>query len=79
MIGFHPTELFFLLIFFGVFVIGVLGTLFWIWMLIDCAINEPSQCNDKVIWIFIIIVTHFIGGLIYYFVRRPERKRLTGH
>ena len=74
--GFHLSELIFLLFFFGVFVIGILGTLFWIWMLIDCATKEPSEGNDKVIWILVIIFTHFIGALIYYFIRRPERKRL---
>lgn len=79
MIGFHPTEIFSIFLFFGIFVIGILGTLFWIWMLIDCAIHEPSGGNDKVIWILIIIFTHFIGALIYYLVRRPVHKRLPGH
>jgi hypothetical protein len=51
---------------------------FWIWMLVDCATKEPSAGNDKVIWILVIIFTHWIGALIYYFVRRPERKRLFG-
>jgi hypothetical protein len=75
-IGFHLLDLIFLLFFCGVFVIGILGTLFWIWMLIDCATQEPSEGNDKVIWILVIIFTHFIGALMYYFIRRPERKRL---
>jgi sterol desaturase/sphingolipid hydroxylase (fatty acid hydroxylase superfamily) len=78
MIGFHVLDLILILFFFGVFVIGILGTLFWIWMLIDCATQEPSEGNDKVIWILVIIFTHFIGALIYYFIRRPERKRLLG-
>ena len=51
---------------------------FWIWMLVDCATKEPSAGNDKVIWILVIVLTHWIGALIYYFVRRPERKRLFG-
>lgn len=76
--GFHALDLILILFFFGVFVIGILGTLFWIWMLIDCATKEPSEVNDKVIWILVILFTHFIGALIYYFVRRPERKRLLG-
>jgi hypothetical protein len=51
---------------------------FWVWMLVDCATKEPSAGNDKVIWILVIIFTHWIGALIYYFVRRPERKKLFG-
>lgn len=55
-------------------VIGVLGTIFWIWMLIDCATNEPSTGNDKIVWTLIIVFTHVLGALIYYFVRRPQRR-----
>jgi len=77
-LGLHVAELILLFFFFGVIVIGILGTLFWIWMLIDCASKEPSQGNDKVIWILVIVFTHFIGALIYYFIRRPERRRLLG-
>ncbi|WP_292487278.1 PLDc N-terminal domain-containing protein [Methanohalobium sp.] len=60
------------------FLIGTLATVFWIWMLIDCATKEPSQGNDKVVWIIIIVFTQIIGALIYYFVRRPKRKAEFG-
>ena len=53
----------------------LLAFAFWIWMLVDCATKESSQGNDKVIWILVILFTHWLGALIYYFVRRPERKR----
>ena len=45
----------------------------WIWMLIDCITKEPSEGNDKLIWILVIVFTGVIGAAIYYFVRRPER------
>ncbi|WMW21318.1 PLDc N-terminal domain-containing protein [Methanolobus mangrovi] len=63
-----PFIMFFL--FFG---IGILGTLFWLWILIDCAMKEPSEGNDKLIWIIVIIFTHLLGALVYFFVRRPKR------
>jgi len=47
---------------------------FWIWMIVDCATHEPSTGNDKVVWIIIIVFTHFIGALIYYFARRRPRR-----
>jgi hypothetical protein len=56
----------------------LLAFAFWIWMLVDCATKESSQGNDKVIWILVIIFTHWIGALIYFLVRRPERKRQLG-
>lgn len=59
--------------------VALLGTIFWIWMLIDCAMNESNQGNDKIIWILIILFTHLIGALIYCLVRRPKRKIEFGH
>lgn len=50
----------------------------WVWMLIDCATNEPSEGNDKLIWILVILFTSGIGALIYLIVRRPERIRMYG-
>ncbi|HYP27008.1 MAG TPA: PLD nuclease N-terminal domain-containing protein [Blastocatellia bacterium] len=46
--------------------------LVWIWMLIDCAMNEPPG-SDKVLWILLMVFTGCIGGLIYFYVRRPRR------
>jgi hypothetical protein len=54
-------------------VIGIGGTILWIWTVIDCATKEPSEGNDKIVWILVIVFTHWIGSLIYIFVRRPQR------
>jgi hypothetical protein len=56
----------------------ILSTIFWIATLVDCAVNEPSEGNDKLIWIIILIFTHALGALIYRLARRPERIRLYG-
>jgi hypothetical protein len=67
-----------LLILLPMFLIGILGTVFWIWTLIDCATNESSQGNDKVVWILVIALTHLLGAAIYFLVRRPQRMRELG-
>jgi sterol desaturase/sphingolipid hydroxylase (fatty acid hydroxylase superfamily) len=67
-----------LLFIFCFVVIGLLGTAFWIWMLVDCATKEPDTGNTKVVWILIIALAHLIGAAVYYFVRRPERMELVG-
>ncbi len=67
-----------LLMFLVILPVVLLAMVFWIWMLVDCATKEPSAGNDKMIWILIIVFTHWIGALIYYFVRRPERKKQFG-
>ena len=58
--------------------LGIGGTILWIWMLIDCATNEPSEGNDKVVWILVIALTHWIGALIYLLARRPQRIQRHG-
>jgi hypothetical protein len=67
-------ELLFVLFF---MFISLLGTIFWIWMIVDCATKEPSG-TDKIVWIIIIVLTHFLGALIYFIFRRPERIKHFG-
>jgi hypothetical protein len=52
-------------------VIGIGGTIFWIWMIIECATRERDP--DRLVWIIIVVFTHVIGAAIYFFVRRPVR------
>ncbi len=51
----------------------------WIWTLIDCIKNESTEGNERIVWVVVIAVTHWIGALIYLIVRRPQRKTLLGH
>jgi hypothetical protein len=45
-------------------IILALASLFWIWMLID-AIRRPM--NNKPMWILLILFTHLLGAITYYF------------
>ena len=60
-----------------IFPIGLIVALccfvLWIWTLIDCITNEPKDGNEKIVWVIVIVFTHFIGALIYLLVRRPRR------
>jgi len=58
--------------------IGLLATVFWIWMIIDVATKEPENGNDKIVWILVVILAGVIGAAVYYFVRRPERIKKFG-
>lgn len=49
---------------------------FWLWMLVDCAMNESDEGNTRLIWVLIIIFVHFIGAVLYFFFQR--RRRLRG-
>jgi hypothetical protein len=52
--------------------IGLVASIFWIWMLIDCLTsNRPT--GEKVLWFLVIFFLHLIGALIYFFVARGSR------
>ncbi|MCU0291693.1 MAG: PLD nuclease N-terminal domain-containing protein [Thermoanaerobaculaceae bacterium] len=54
-------------------VVGIGGTLFWIWALADCIQHETSP-QQRLMWAVIIALGHVIGGLAYFFIRRPRRR-----
>jgi hypothetical protein len=68
-------KLIFIPIWFSI-VVGLM--VLWIWTLIDCIKNESIEGNERIVWVVVIAVTHWIGALIYLIVRRPQRKILLG-
>jgi hypothetical protein len=72
--GFGPVEL--LVVLFGMG-LGVLAFAFWIWMLVDCIRNRGLGADEKLIWVLVIALTHFVGALIYLAIGYP--KNLPGH
>ena len=55
------------------FAFVIAAMVFWIVALVDCLTKEPSAGNDKLIWALVIIFLHWIGALIYFLVRKPQR------
>ena len=55
------------------FLLSIAYTIFGIYTLIEAATKEPSEGNDKIIWILVILFAFGLGPLIYWFVRRPQR------
>lgn len=45
---------------------------FWLWMLIDCIQRDFPGSKDKIIWILVIVLLHWLGALIYFFVGRGK-------
>ncbi len=54
--------------------LGLLGTVFWIWMLVDAARNRGLDQNERLVWIVVVAVLHLLGAIIYFFAGRPKRK-----
>jgi hypothetical protein len=64
-------EILFLLFFLP---LGLLSLAFWIWMLVDAATNRGLDQNERIVWVIVVALLHFLGALIYFFVRRSKRK-----
>ena len=62
----------------GIGAVGIAATVLWIWMLIECLTKEGDEHNNRLIWTLVIVFTHAIGAIIYYFVRRPQRIKELG-
>lgn len=69
---------FILLVWFMIIAVVVL----WIWMLVDVAQRKVDEFpnkseNDRMVWIVIVALANWIGGIIYYFAvyRKYPRKK----
>ena len=51
-------------------ILMIAGTVFWVMMIIDVLKREFKNENDKMMWMLLIVFTHFIGALIYYVAGR---------
>ncbi len=47
---------------------------FWVWMLVDAIKHESPVDNEKLIWVLIIVLTGWIGALIYFFMRKDKNR-----
>ena len=54
--------------------LALLAFAFWIGMLVHATTNNGLTDIEKLIWVIVILFTHFIGAIIYFFVGRPKRR-----
>ena len=55
-----------------IFLLILATAAFWLWMLIECLTREPSGI-EKLIWTMVILLTYFLGAVLYFTLRRPAR------
>ena len=51
----------------GVRGLELLGLLFWIWMIFECAQRERGP--ERVLWLLLVVFVPDIGALIYFLFR----------
>ncbi|HVX07428.1 PLD nuclease N-terminal domain-containing protein [Humibacter sp.] len=56
-------------------IVGVIGALFYIYSIVDCALAERERVRavPKAAWIPIVIVFAVIGGILWFVIGRPRR------
>lgn len=58
-----------------VVVLGVGGTIFWLWTLVHVVTKERDP-RTRLMWVLVIALTHWVGALVYVIVRTTARRRL---
>jgi hypothetical protein len=51
---------------------GLAALAFWIWALVDAIQNPRLDSNERLIWILVIVLTTWIGAIIYFIVGRKK-------
>lgn len=51
-------------------IIGILLLAFWIWMIVDCAKRKFKNDIEKIVWIVVIVLAHWIGAFVYFIIVR---------
>jgi hypothetical protein len=54
--------------------IAIVSFIFWIWMLISAVQNKGLGEGEKIAWVLIIVLLHWLGALLYLVVGFPKRK-----
>lgn len=53
--------------------IGIIGTVFWVWMLYDCLKNGSSE---RYLWVWVLLLLNIIGAFLYFVIcwlpRHPQ-------
>ena len=59
-----------------IFFIVLLITVLWAWSLVDALKRKDfKDSTEKLIWVFVIISTFFLGTMLYYVIARSKRER----
>jgi hypothetical protein len=51
-------------------ILGIAGLIFWIWALVDAIRNPSLSDNERIVWVVVIVLTSWLGALIYLIMGR---------
>lgn len=56
----------------------LLATVFWIWMLVDCATSKKLDGTNRIVWAIIICLASYLGAILYFCIVRSRRGNSGG-
>ena len=59
--------------------LGIGGTAFWIWMLVDSGRRLRAGERQQLGWIIAIAITHILGALAYFIFGHRKNANQTTH
>ncbi len=63
-----------MIIMLGLGIVSILLFVFWAWMLIDL-LKRDFKGNDKIAWIIVLVFSHILGAILYYFLIFSKKKK----
>lgn len=58
----------FILLYAAMFAFLIFAVIIWVIMLVDCIKRDFPKPDDKILWVLVIVLTGWIGAVIYYFM-----------
>jgi hypothetical protein len=59
-------------------VLALVASIFWVWAIIDCAVNPRIDGIQKVVWLLVIFFLPLLGAIVYFAVgRNPSGQPLS--
>ena len=50
------------------------ASVFWLWALVDCAVNPRLDSGEKLVWLLIVFFLHLLGALLYAVAGRNSNR-----
>jgi hypothetical protein len=58
-----------------VLLLGVAAFVIWLWALVDAIRNPALEGTMRIVWVVVIVVTQFLGALLYLIMRPRSASR----
>jgi uncharacterized RDD family membrane protein YckC len=56
-----------------IIVLAIASLVIWIWALIDAIQNPALDGTMRLVWILVIVFTHFLGAILYLAIARSGK------